>query len=95
MAVDGGVDTVLHEHVLIAILYVGRKHFVLPRFTTPRTKATMALKCPQALITTLRSCISDENLMKLRYLMVDGVPVNHVARKELDSKLKRIYLQIL
>ena len=38
MAVDGGVDTVLHEHVLIAILYVGRKHFVLPPIYHPKHK---------------------------------------------------------
>ena len=87
LAIDGGVDRVLSEHVLIAILYVVDRHFILPPIYHPKHKSFNGSEMAQSLIEVLRSCLSESRLLKLRFIMADGAPVNNVARQEIESTM--------
>ena len=87
LAIDDGVDRVLSEHVLIAILYVVDRHFILPPIYHPKHKSFNGSEMAQFLIEVLRSCLSESRLLKLRFIMADGAPVNNVARQEIETTM--------
>ena len=91
LTVDGGVDKVLNEHVLIAILYVVDRNFLLPPIYHPKHKSFNGVEMAQSLMEVLRSCLSDARLSKLRYIMADGAPVNNVVRREIESSMANIH----
>ena len=94
IAVDAGIDKVLSEHVLVGVLYVAQSDYLLPPMYHPRRKAFNGKESAEILVETLSSIIGVHLLGKLRYMMVDGCAVNHVARDEAEEETKRIFDRI-
>ena len=91
VAVDAGVDSVLNEHVLVGVVYVSDEQYLLPPMYHPKRKAFNGKETAESLVNTLNSILGITLVRKMRFLMVDGCAVNHVARDEAEGELKRIY----
>ena len=90
LSIDGGIDTIKPQHLVISVLYVGMESFVLTPVYHQRKKAFNGVEMASHLVTMLRGGLGD-TVQKLRYLMVDGCPVNHVTRAATETRLKEIY----
>ena len=90
LAVDGGINNVKHQHIVVSVMYVGESSFVLPLVYHKRKKAFSGAEMSAHLMTMLRGGLGDD-VLKLRYLMVDGCAVNHVARAATEEALKQFY----
>ena len=53
----------------------------------PKHKSFNGSEMAQSLIEVLRSCLSESRLLKLRFIMADGAPVNSVARQEIETTM--------
>ena len=93
LAVDGGIDNIKHQNVLISVLCAGNQSFVHPPISHKRYKAFNGLEMAKSIVSMLRSGLGD-SIQKLRYLMVDGCGVNHVARAATERELKELYDRI-
>ena len=95
LAVDAGIDRVKSEHVLISVLYmyVEKKEYVFPALYTSKYKAFDG-KLMANDLNTLVGNISQERLLKLKFMMVDGSTVNYVAREACEGHLRAIYERI-
>eukprot|EP00760_Papus_ankaliazontas_P031321 PhM_4_TR5236/c4_g1_i1/m.765 len=87
VSVDGGTDKTLNRFVLVIVLYVGKQRFLLPPVYEDRGVSFKGESTGAALVQMIRSHLGDENLMKLRGIMVDGCPVNGVAVKYVNNTL--------
>ena len=90
VAVDGGVDHVKHEHILVIILYVLSKSFALPPLYHPTKAAWNGKVMAEEMMKALTSLLGELRVVKMRYFMVDGLRVNHVARLEAQGMLAEI-----
>ena len=93
IAVDGGIDNVKHQNILVSVLYAGANSFVLPPIYHKRFKAFNGIEMAKSIVSMLRSGLGD-GVQKLRYFMVDGCGVNHVARQATERELRDIYDRI-
>ena len=91
LSIDAGIDTIKPQHLVITVLYVGMEFFVLSPVYHQRKKAFNGVEMASHLVTMLRGGLGD-TVQKLRYLMVDGCPMNHVARAATETRLKEIYM---
>ena len=94
IAVDGAVDHVKHEHILVMILYVLNKDFALPPLYHPTKQAWNGKVMASEMMKALVTLFGRERVAKLRYFMVDGLMVNHVARVEAEGILKELFATV-
>ena len=90
VAVDGGVDPVKHEHILVIVMYVLEYIFVLPPLYHPTKAAWNGEGMAREMMNALKSMFGEQRVVKMRYLMVDGLRVNHCARVEAEGMMKAI-----
>ena len=90
VAVDGGVDPVKHEHILIMVMYVLEYVFILPPLYHPTKAAWNGEVMAKEMMNSLTSMFGEKRVVKMRYLMVDGLRVNHCARVEAEGMMKTI-----
>ena len=72
VAVDGGVDHVKHEHILVIILYVLSKSFALPPLYHPTKAAWNGKVMAEEMMKALTSLLGELRVVKMCYFMVDG-----------------------
>ena len=90
VAVDGGVDPVKHEHILIMVMYVLEYVFILPPLYHPTKAAWNGEVMAKEMMNSLTIMFGEKRVVKMRYLMVDGLRVNHCARVEAEGMMKTI-----
>ena len=95
LAIDAGIDPVLREHVLVAVLYVGHHQWLMPPMYHPKYGAFSGKDTAEIVIRELQHCLEGARLSKLAYLIVDGCAVNHVARNEASGVLLKVFESIV
>ena len=85
IALDAGIDRLLHEYVLIGVLYVASAQFLLPPMYSRKHAAFDGKEAAHTLINSLAGVLHEDRIFKLRFLQVDGSTVNHVARIECEE----------
>ena len=94
IALDGGTDQVLGEHIMVALLYVGPHHWVLPPMYHEKHGAFNGAQIGAQIVDDLRRRLGAQRLRKWAYLIVDGAAVNHVARQEAENELGELYRRL-
>ena len=94
IAIDTGIDKVKSEHILISVLYVREQEYVVPPLYSPKYRAYNGVSMATQFIECLKNSLGETRVLKLKFLMVDGSAVNHVARGHCEGFLKQIYNRI-
>ena len=94
IALDGGTDQVLGEHIMVAVLYVGPHHWVLPPMYHEKHGAFNGVQIGAQIVDDLRRRLGAQRLRKWAYFIVDGAAVNHVARQEAENELGELYRRL-
>ena len=94
LAIDAGIDSVLHEHVLVAVIYVGSHRWLTPPMYHPKFGAFNGKDTAEILVSELQRCLQRTRIAKLAYLVADGCAVNHIARKEAHDALRQAFESI-
>ena len=87
VAIDGGTDQVLSEHIMVVVLYVGPFEWILPPMYHPRRGSFNGAEIGMLIVNDLRRHLGAARLAKWAYIIADGAAVNHVARDEAESEL--------